>query len=1022
MKKLTRVLLSVLLVLVLGVTTCLFTGVFSSAQAVATGVSVNFAGVDKEDWVVLNGTTIQDSDFKVTVSNGGDKDIVITDLSHTGINITFANFTEGMTIKAGKEFSFGIAGETNNNSVFTATVTYHLKNYPDATSETATAYIYCTSTDYVTGHSEAFMEGSTGHWGMKAGLNLYPVVDSSYTTNVVSRKQGKMLNFISNPIYNDVHDPHTTTTIYVDKSHYSTWNALGLTFSFNSMVFDEKGNIREYVKLHGLDLTLKDSTTMDMSFNGYSATTKPDQGSATVSSSFDGSEGFFLQAHNEELTSTPFSGDIPDEAVSHIVLKLTGNGTAVAGWVPAGAGSAVTADFEANWNITVYNNNKAALRSKLTELAELGLNKASYSGGWDDYENALKSAYQTLGTIKVTANNVQTALTNVTNAYNNLVKASNNYRYAVVITNHYYYTGKDDSNPVAMNPYPTYDMKVVNGSTYIPEHLTNGDYSKPINRSQLVTSKKIEVDASSNYTTVINQYYWYVNDTSLKALIKEFDNKPTTDTQGNLLYKEESWNAYAAAVQAGRDIQTRADTFQVDVDNACEAIIEARDALERENVDTLWLAEGIDWASQILDNEYIYGDYEYGWDSDELFGTSYSLELLNELEDAYDEANEVLSDENYTKPQADAAAQSLWNAIYNLCVADNRGLLTESNKRHADVEQYGYYNGPFDHPSDPMGLKPLFNDIIDNTSGNYQLNEEDFTPESWYALQDALYGNWEIGWYECATTEEPYAANNDYGELSVPAYSMINNIYFLAKQDDYNACRDNLLAKVNALEYVLEFSDLEALVGSVSEYDLDNYTPSTAQAFNTELQKAVAMLERLAEPQCYGDEDAVSQAQINAQVEALQAAEAALVLKPALGVNDAAAQSVEINEENGYIYGEVAGKTVKQVVEEDLKIINDSEDAYIKVFDKNDRQIARNAKIGTGYRIELYVDDDLCESHQVVVVGDVNGDANINIDDFNAVYDYAGDSAANPLVGPFLVAADLNGDSIVDLCDAAMLL
>ena len=153
MKKLTRVLLSVLLVLVLGITTCLFTGVFSSAQAVATGVSVNFAGVDKEDWVVLNGTTIQDSDFKVTVSNGGDKDIVITDLSHTGINITFANFTEGMTIKAGKEFSFGIAGETNNNSVFTATVTYHLKNYPDATSETATAYIYCTSTDYVTGQA-----------------------------------------------------------------------------------------------------------------------------------------------------------------------------------------------------------------------------------------------------------------------------------------------------------------------------------------------------------------------------------------------------------------------------------------------------------------------------------------------------------------------------------------------------------------------------------------------------------------------------------------------------------------------------------------------------------------------------------------------------------------------------------------------------------------------------------------------------------------------------------------------------
>ena len=70
------------------------------------------------------------------------------------------------------------------------------------------------------------------------------------------------------------------------------------------------------------------------------------------------------------------------------------------------------------------------------------MNQASYKSGWDAYETALKNAYTTLGTNKVTASQVSSAVTSLNNAYNALV------RYAVVITNHHYYTGNDDQNPV----------------------------------------------------------------------------------------------------------------------------------------------------------------------------------------------------------------------------------------------------------------------------------------------------------------------------------------------------------------------------------------------------------------------------------------------------------------------------------------------------------------------------------------------------------------------------------------------
>ena len=1043
MKKLTKMLVSVLLILVLGVTTCVFTGVFSSAQAVATGVSVRFAGIDKEDWVVLDGTTIQDDGFKLTVSNQGEDDIIITNITHTGQNnISFTNYIQGMKIKADKEYSFNISGDVNvpasaKGALFTVTITYHIKKYPDNSSEKATAYVWCTSDDYITGHSEAKMNSGTLVVGLKAGLNLYPVNTSTYTTQTVERGQGPIAGqqWAGNIIPNNstIQDPTTTTEIYVDKSHYKTWQDFGLKFNLNSLPFDDDGNIRETLNIVGMSMSLENSETMTLGFGGQEVSSLPgsDQGPSVTVEAGD----VIVQCKKGALASSSFTGAIPDEEQSTIKFNLIGNGIKYLTESYGGIASITSANFEAHWTITVYNNNKAALRKALNDIALKGYNAASYNNKvgapWTNYENALKSAYQTLGTINVKAAAVASALSTLQDAEAALINPDNNYRYAVVITYHYYYPGKDASNPILINSHPTYKMDVVNGSTFTPEVLSSSSYSKPITNKRVESSQTIQVDASNNYTCVFNQYYWYVDDSELQNLFTEFENWPTLDEEQNKLYDTDSWNTYANAIQAGRDkLAANSTTFQVDIDEACEAIKEARDNLQTALKDTLWLDEGITWAEQIINNEfdyepyfdYYYDDVDYGWDTEKLFNSSYSLDLLNDLEDAYDSANELVSEPVYTKAQADAAARDIWNAIYALTFVDEeRGILEEDDQNHADVNHYGY-SDPFDPKSEDPGLKPLFDDIIDNTSGNYRLNKDDFTSDSWHSLQDALYGDYRIGKYMHASTDEPYPAeSNVMGELYVPAYSMINNIFYIASQDDYNACRDNLLNKLNNLEYALNVSELSNLYNSIElNFDEDNFTPSSAAALNEELEKAAALIAKLDEPQLYGDEDHITQAQIDAQYNALQAVFAALVSRPTLVVDPNAPEGIVIDEETGYLYGESSGKTVGDVIA-DLTIMNidDPDDVAINAF--HDGEIkARDEQIATGDKLIVSVDDDECASVELVVKGDVTGDAAITQQDFDDVHDFV--LGEKVLTGAYKKAADVNGDGVVDFADAVTIL
>jgi len=551
------------------------------------------------------------------------------------------------------------------------------------------------------------------------------------------------------------------------------------------------------------------------------------------------------------------------------------------------------------------------------------------------------------------------------------------------------------------------------------EVLTNGTYPEyTYNRTTAVNSAYINAQADDNYIVYIHQYYWYVDTAALEAAIQTQATKPNKDEDNNDIYDATSWNNYvAAAAEATRVLNDRS-LFQEDIDEATANLNAAEAALVRLKPDVEWLTEGMQWAECIIDNSFD-DDFGYGWDKSALFASSYAQERYAALETAYNEAVEVTNAPDYTKAQADRVCAALWQAINNLRTVDSTtmGLLTDGGIRHADIDQYGWYKSLKDQYKESTGLRVVYNDILDNTSGIYQLQEQAFTAESWEQLQDALYGDFTRGKYACAETMEPYPVNSAVDELNVPAYSMINNIWFLASQADYNACRNNLLDKVNHLEWVVDGSALETVCAQADAIDLSLYTGNSGNAFLEVKEIADAQLAKLAQPQLYGDPEAVTNEVIAETVQELQAAINSLVLRPKLTSNT---PSIHFDTgENTTVYGEPLGNTVEEALAH-LDIINDSEYAILKVYSAPDREAALNDAIGTGFTVKLFgTDGEVYETHTYVVMGDVDGNGLRNAQDFESIFTFAFED--NNLSGVYLEAADLNGDKVVDLSDAVML-
>ena len=995
MSKRLKLILSLALTLCVVVSVCSLGGVFSSAQAIPQNVSIDFKNADN-DWVTLSNTVIQDKSLNVTIYNFSEDTIVLSKIESNGTEIKYDGWTQNMRLEASGITTVGIAGKTNNNAVLTCTVTYYVEGNAQATSETCTAYIYASDgQNYTRIQDNATIDSGLGVYGLNTNTTIFPASDGSTSNSTVKRNVALF-------VYATCHDPSSSVTVYVDGSKYKKWEDFNFTLEFYN-----DGSKRDHAFFDKLSMT-QTSNTGSLFLCSYGT----DPSNKSITSEFnnnrDNPDGFSLQAGSNATVPAMFTGTIPTEASSTFTINLRqfGQTGGIFGLI-----SSKTVEVDSQWNITVYNNNKGALRERLNTLSALGLNRSSYKSGWDAYETALKNAYTVLGTIKSSAAQVQTALSNVNNAYNNLV------RYAVVYTNHYYYSGSDNTNPVKIATKT--DMQVTNGAAYTAEVLTNGTYADyPFNRKTVVSSKNINVGDATNYTDSIDQYYWYVDTSELEAALARQAAKVRVDEDGNEVYSADSWQDYVDAATAAQKKLNDTSLFQADIDAATKSVKDAEKALVKLDIDVEWLSEGIGWAGNIIDNAYD-DDMGLGWDTDELFASTYAQGLYANLVSAYNEAVEVTNDPDYTKAQADRVCAALWQAIDNLRVRDEKtkGLLNVDTVRHADIDQYGYYIGLRDKYIDGNGLRIVYNDILDNTGGNYRLNEADFTEDSWYMLQDALYGDFAQGNWACAMTEEAYPTYDGEDELSVPAYSMIHNIWFLASQADYNACRDNLLDKVNNLEWVVDYSSLEDKMAQAQSYDLSQYTQSTSEALRVAIEQAEEKLDKLQDPQLYGDPDAVTNDVVAQCVETLDNAITALRVKPTLA--PASEEVAFIEDVESMICGEQIGQTVGEAVA-DLTIVNDCETAEIKVYDCNNRETALSEKLGTGYTVVLAdKGGEVYERYTFVVKGDVNGDAEAEAGDFALVYDYAFNE--DSLAGCYYEAADLNGDGVVDLCDAVML-
>ena len=1108
MKKFSRILLSGLLIIALLASSAVF-AIPASAQ-VMTKLIASFDGLSAatatmtEDYIKVDTSGVIQDSLQLKLSNAdAEKNIQIVDITtnYTNVKPTLPDGVldvSSIVIVPGESISMDLKGTAANGGVLTVTVTYQLEGYPTSTRETVKVSKYCAyQAAYQENEQFVFIDGriATSHlYGACTYMKYYPFSSSSlgsWTSGTfdmpIADDEGSYTQhetkykIDSGEEYNDTSRANNLAFIsgdlWVDSSKYPDFSDLGAYIGHHA--YSANGHTRRkftlmevvYGKLSNLEANSIASLSVgDISLD---ATTKEDWAFTSLSSD---------QNNDYGVATTSISGKIGSESQYTVWLRMIGRGTE--SWVSAfgyGVGSKQSELIGAEYTITVHNNNKGSLRSRINVLETMALNEASYTASsWSAYQTALTTAYKVLGanstykngssTVTVTKAVVASTLDALNTAYNGLV------RNVTVETNHFL---RDKQVKIAadgtvtteivtisrLGDYADYNLTAVDGSTYTFNVLNDSDVDPKHNHSD-VTRSAVLNGAENDYKVTVDQYYWYVDDSALQAKVDKYDhlmnldkedylldgvnvqkivgwnlrgditldNGVPVDRKGNQIYTTDSWENYQAEMIAAK--QLLADTsncYQYDVDVAVNAVTKAENDLTNADIDNLDYIDGRAWAECILYDSY-YTDPGYGWNKDEFFLGS-ALDKFEALEDINSKIDALESGDPFVFTAADAEdwASTLWAAINDLYIVDETtsGAKVEFGNHFADVSRYGYYNTLADQDYTEYGLKDLFLDIIDDPSAEYdniQLDESLFTEDSWAALEDALYGNYEPGLGGVAETQEFYETNDDIGEINVPAYSMINNIWYLASQANYNACFDFVMDKVNNLEYINDTAPIEEAVATASEAaDLitggeNPYTDASTNAFLGIFEEAAAMAEALAEPQTYGmGADAIRQDAINSMADSLLAACAQLDLKPAMTISDS---KLSIDE-NGAVEGISAGTTVDSLL---AKLDIDKADVEIGEY-KGEYHIEtasgitvdNNSAVGTGYKIVLTYNGVVYDEHVIIVTGDVNGDAQKTTADYRTIYNFAFYNIGLNVSSINYVAADINGDGIVNLCDAALL-
>lgn len=1079
--KLTKKLLSVILSVAMVASSLVFV-LPASAQSLVKGVYANFTGMDQSmgDYIMVNSSgVILDTSLGVTLYNDSEKDIEVTNVASPS-NVFFTGFTEGMIVGAGQAQKFTVGGSTTANDVLTVTVSYKLAGNPDTTVETVSTYIYAKTEQNTTTTLRCYSASSLGKYGADCNLSLSPVATQSVTNNKSTA-------------------PVSNATIYVDGSMYTTWQDYNLQF-----YWDPDFDMRDNYQVHGFSAALSNNTG---SFGTNSSDYIVPNESGTTSWSWDADNkvGYFVGIAGD-AASMDALGVIPTAATTTIDVGFTLYGCTggIISAVIEGKSPALKPQFK----LTVYNNNKAEIRAYLNELASYGLNQGSYTtSSWNNYVTYLRAAYVQLGKNQTTAANVSNAISRLKSAFNALV------RYDSVIVNHNYYTDSEGKEYTTIQT--DYNMKVVDGSTFAPAVLSANQYPQyKFNRSKVVESLKVTGNAENNYLTEVNQYYWYVDTNNLETAINTAKhsgyNGTNVDKDGNPIYTDESWSAMQTALADAQKALADTNLFQVDIDEAYRTLNRANNALERLSIDTSYLDGAITWTQAMIYSEET-GEMDAYYDVTEQFdilgrdwtvatifpGTGENHKRYEQLKLDYDAAIALLNSGTYTASDITICAQKLWADISNLVVADDMGTTTLS-KRIADKNIYGYYFSRRDNKSEQPGLAGLFDDITDNTTGTYRLNQDDFTEDSWLALTTALYG-YNVadgksvidGVYKEPWTAEcdPYMAvsagcsewvEGDY-ELTVPAYTMINNIYFLANQRDMDSCRDNLLTKVSELEYVIDPSEVQSLLDQAAQYTSENATSVSLAKLTVAVEKATALLDKATAEPFYGvgipqseldacipelvqalndivdisalratvddykamaDTSLYTEKSVNyflegiAEYEALYESNASqteidsavytvgdLVTRlhnvPVVSVIDAYSDLVSLSAVD--TVKTIEGVGVSNTVDSTL-LLFDLDGGEAKIVDRDDNDVPADANIGTGYKLVVSRDEQVFETYTFIIAGDVDGDAVYTVNDARLIMNHYLKPRAGVLSGIYDKAADVNADGKIDLTDSAMIL
>ena len=122
--------------------------------------------------------------------------------------------------------------------------------------------------------------------------------------------------------------------------------------------------------------------------------------------------------------------------------------------------------------------------------------------------------------------------------------------------------------------------------------------------------------------------------------------------------------------------------------------------------------------------------------------------------------------------------------------------------------------------------------------------------------------------------------------------------------------------------------------------------------------------------------------------------------------------SLEIDEDSGYLIN-----TPEKITVEQLKSNFENQDIIIR--NANGDVLSDTSSVGTGYVVQLVVDDEVIDETTVVVKGDISGDGKINVLDMVQLFNFV--QGTSTLEGAYKEAAYISNDATINVLDLVTL-